>query len=222
MKYASRSHDIKGFTLIEMVVAISLLAILATLVASEFRTGLNASSTISREAERLHRRETTLSVLQEQLRGALPLLYWTGEGLTRRSRLSLEGDEFSIRFVSRASFIDGSLSVPRWIELQWKHPFESRTGWLEVQERRILSPNNNPDPTPYWRGRILEGRNLKFEYLRRAKTARPPQWTTSWDPTRERELPAAVRITYLTDGRDSVLIIPVETAPTSWRGLSLQ
>ncbi len=84
VKPASR----RGFTLIEAVVAISILAILTTLVASEFRSGLSASSAIRKKEDVINRRTTTIAVLDQQLRGAVPMLHWKGEGAERRGYLS--------------------------------------------------------------------------------------------------------------------------------------
>lgn len=210
-----------GFTLIEVVVSLTLMTIIGVLVLSALRTGMAATEKGQLELASLRSRLSTVRILQNQLRGAVPLLYWTVDGVLRKTHVAFDGDRSSLRFVSRDSLFDGPDGVPRWVELSWKDS-QSDGMAINVKEFRIIPPNNAADSQVIGEVNLLPGSECQFEYLRRARGTAPSRWLEAWNMDEERELPAAVRLTVRSKKQSSKLLIPLEIAPTDWHGLWFQ
>jgi general secretion pathway protein J len=207
----------RGFTLIEVVVAVTILAVLMTVVYGGLSVALTMWETASRRTEAFEETQTALTVLRAQLRGALPLSYsFEGPQGFPISQLAFEGDSRRARFVSSASWRDGENGVPRWIE------FQSGDGKLKVIERAILSPSNEPAAQALWNSELTLLEDVQFRYLRRALADRPAEWRTSWDIAELRELPAAMEVRYKTRGQPAKLTIPFDYAAANWMGYQVR
>jgi prepilin-type N-terminal cleavage/methylation domain-containing protein len=107
----------KGFTLIEVVVSITIMAMLSVAVLSALRTSLLIWDKGTSRIENIRRSRTAREVLDEQIRGALPMTYAVNQNDQLMFTLAFEGDRHHIRFVSRSSFKDGPDGIPRWVDL---------------------------------------------------------------------------------------------------------
>src|SRR4030095_7373221 len=106
----------RGFTLVELMVALTLLGLIATLLASGTRIALDTSGRGNRKAEELRTGHIERELLRSQMQGALPFRYWTQEE-KRIDHVAFEGEPDRIRFVSRDGILDGPDSLPRWVDL---------------------------------------------------------------------------------------------------------
>src|SRR4051794_22638003 len=109
----------RGFTLIEVMVALTLLGLIATLLVSGTRLTLDLSARGNMKAESLRMIQVGHRLLRSQLEGALPFRYWKQEGNNRVEHLAFEGDESRIRLVTRSGISDGPGSLPRWVEIRF-------------------------------------------------------------------------------------------------------
>lgn len=213
----------RGLTLIELMVALALLGLAATMLASGMRIGLDLSSRGKARIDATRSAQLGRGLLRSQLEGALPIRYWTREGGSRVEHVAFEGTADRVRFVSRHGILDGPGSTPRWIELRLEQaPNDDRR--LIAEERRILSPDNQPGE-PSTRVDILSCADFLFEYLDTA--GEKPQWVPTWSrPERSRPLPSAVRIRCMPAGQSSEnsvkLLIPLDYADSAGQGMWLQ
>src|SRR6476620_843070 len=76
-KRESAQQSISGFTLIEVLVALTLLGLIATMVVAGTRLGLDMSARGTANTDTLRTEQLQRSLLRSQLRGALPFRYWT-------------------------------------------------------------------------------------------------------------------------------------------------
>lgn len=213
-------NNSRGVTLIELLVAMTILAALMAVVYTGLSVALTMWQNAGRRAEAFEETQTALAVMRAQVRGALPLLYLPDSTATatppRPQLLAFEGEEHRLRFVSGTSWGEGSHAVPRWI--QWT----VEEGRMSVTERRILSPTNAAGAQPDWTSDLPLLENTSFRFLRRGIPDRPAEWRNSWDSAELRELPAAVEVRYVYRGEPAALTIPLDYADANWRGYQLE
>ena len=207
---------VAGFTLIEVLVSITIMAMLSAIILSALRSGTLAWDKGTNRIEELRRSRIATDILNDQIRGALPLTYVVRTTERVNSLLAFDGTRSGIRFVSRASFKDGPDGIPRWIDLKWAD------GSLNVEERRILSPDNLPDSNTYWRDSVFQGQSCIFNFLAQTATNVPAKWTDEWHYPGQQWLPRAVRLQCVSNGRTLRSVIPLDYALSSTRGLTLR
>jgi general secretion pathway protein J len=210
----------RGFTLIEVMVALTLLGLITTLLASGTGLGLDIAGRGSARAEAVRMARIERDVFRSQLQGALPFHYRTQDGDNRIDHIAFEGESDHIRFVSRDGILDGPDGLPRWVELRPEKAPDTQTK-LVVEERRIQSPDNLPAETSTARAEMRSCSDLRFEYL--DTTGEKPQWLPAWTGTdRKAPLPFAIRLQCKT-ARDAVRwLIPLDYAESAQQGMVLQ
>src|SRR5262245_26425083 len=95
-------YSYRGFTLIEVLVSLTLMTLIGTVVISGLRTGMETTDRGSRAVRNLQRRQTVLAIIEAQIRSALPMQYST-DAARPQSRVAIEGDRNRFRFVSNNS-----------------------------------------------------------------------------------------------------------------------
>jgi prepilin-type N-terminal cleavage/methylation domain-containing protein len=209
-------RTVAGFTLIEVLVSITIMAMLSVIILSALRSGSLAWDKGTNRIEELRRSRIATDILNDQIRGALPLTYTVRTTEGAKTLLAFDGIRSGIRFVSRASFKDGPDGIPRWIDLKWAE------GSLNVEERRILSPDNAPDSTAYWRDSVFQGQSCTFDFLAQTATNEPAKWMDEWHYPKQPWLPRAVRLQCVSNGRPLRSVIPLDYALSSAKGLTLR
>jgi prepilin-type N-terminal cleavage/methylation domain-containing protein len=209
----------RAFTLIELMVALTLLGLVATMLVAGTRLGLGISSRGNNKADAIRTDELGRTVLRNQLRGALPFRYWTQSDDKRMEQWGFEGDGASIRFVSRDGVMDGPNSLPRWVNLSSKKTSRGETR-LTVDEYRILSPDNQAGDVVSGHAEMFECDDVRIEYLDTVEEK--PHWSSTWNAPDRKPLPLAVRIRCGSGRQTTKLVIPLDYAEASRQGLGVQ
>jgi prepilin-type N-terminal cleavage/methylation domain-containing protein len=207
-----------GFTLIEVLVSVTMMAVVATVVVSAMRSGMSMWDRGTAHIETLRHSRIVLDVLNDQIRGALPLTYTIRADQSQLMLVAFEGTRTGLRFVTRTSFKDGPDGIPRWVDIHW-------TGdSLIVEEHRILPPDNTPDPGVYWRGAVYKGEGCTFDYLLNAQPNMSAQWLQeSHNSPSNLALPKAVRLNCVLQNKAAVRsIVALDYASSSAAGLLLR
>lgn len=199
------------------------MAMVAAVVLSATRSGMSMWNKGTSHIESLRRSRVVLDILNDQIRGAIPLVYIVRTAQGAATLLAFDGNRAGIRFVSRTSFKDGPEGIPRWIELRWNTDSVKPDGELIVEERRILSPDNSPDPTVYWRGELLHAQACSFDFLLGAQGNRPPLWLQEWHYPANSTLPKAVRLNCTEAGKATIQsLIALDYSASSTVGFTLR
>ena len=185
-----------GFTLLELLLAITLLGLIAVMLAGGIRLGARVWETGEEHAEELARLEVVQGFLRRQLSQAHPLALPNNGS---RRRYAFEGGPERLQFAALAppQFGLGGFSLLTLDLDEGEQGKRLRLGW------RLYHPEMAERPGP-GEGRetvLAEGvAGIAFSYYGAPRRGEPPQWRDRWEG--KRELPRLVRLRLeFADGR---------------------
>lgn len=196
MKERVNPHVGRGFTLIEVVVAMTILGFSLLIIFGAFRLGLSAWERGERTREKFQRERTAARMISQQVKSMVPYKIKTQKA--EGDYLAFEGKEKSLKFVSalslRAHRPEGFVFVI--------YEFKSgggEGGRLLVYEQRVVNSDFFEERPREDRGiSLMEGiSDVRFEYYREADEEKKKMegWVEDWDAKEEKDLPRALRIT---------------------------
>jgi general secretion pathway protein J len=197
-----RKHG-QGFTLIEVLLALSIVAALMVIVSGGLRIGLGAWQRGEVRTAKLDRDRSLIVLLEGALAGAFP--YRVTPGDAEQSRLLFDGRPDRLTFAT--------LSPP----LPTATPAAFSVVSLAAEAAGLtLRQQILPSPAPLDRVEpmLVDARTnaMRFRYL----GEEPESWADVWDLTKEDSLPRAVEITLVTGtgprSTPQVFTVPIQAA----------
>lgn len=194
-------HDERGFTLLELLIALSLLAVLAAALYGTFFSLTKGREAATVAMEKRREIASTIDLLRRELRGAL---YHKGD--TRFRFVVEDRDSFS-RPASNLDFT--AFTVPQEDRGPFSDQAEIRYTSLEKDGKLLLARQEKDlyalsDAVPYPQVTEMEG------FL--VECFNGDKWVKSWDTTLNGTLPKAVRITLtVKNGEEKIAYTAVVT-----------
>ena len=176
----------RGFTLVEVVIALTIVATLLVVMFGSLRVGLTAWQRGDERAEVLERARSLNQIVTRSLGAAHP--YVTSAEGGESPRLLFEGGP------DRVAFVTATPPFPTTAPIAFTAVTLSRESGqvpgLAVRQKPL--PNAKPFD-PGVEPALLDGTvsDVRFRYLRESDRA----WTESWDAAQEKALPMAVEVT---------------------------
>ncbi len=185
----------RGFTLIELMVGMTVLGIIVLIIFGVFRLGLSAWDKGEAVQKDDQKNRIIAQLIFRQIKSAFPYRVKTEKA--EGDFLVFEGKAQTLKFVSalplKTRYPEGLVYAV--------YEFEEGAGGSRVifYERRVVNRNFTDDPPRKEDGVVLWDNisEIHFEYFRgedREKT-RPAEWVDEWSAKEEKQLPLAVRIT---------------------------
>ncbi len=219
-----------GFTLMEMVVAVTLVAIMAVTLWGVFRISIRSWSRGTEFMDANQRRRSILNLVRKQMASAYALFVATDQPIaqpantavaiqpqTRAGALIFSGTENSLQFISLNSL---QFQESPGLTLVSYEVEEDSTGEYSLVERESRYLGQMPEEgseskaTP-----IFENlSSCLFEYYDPGNAENPSQWVREWDGGKLARLPQAVSFTMVSrDPRGNTLnrhmVVPVKSEP---------
>ena len=203
----------RGFTLIEVLIAVTLLALLVTLAVGTLRTAVRATHSGELLIQRTDRLRTAQEFLRRQLSHAMPLPFERLEDVGENRMFMAERDE--LRYVA---------PMPGFLarggpHVQWLSLVRGRDGDLQLtfdhSQLNGYDPNNPKGKSKREPVVLLDGiRSGRFEFRSLDENGELDEWSPTWeDPQR---MPLMVRLKLEFDRESTqrwpVLEIPLRTA----------
>ena len=190
----SRKSKFAGFTLIELMVAITLMALMVTILYGAFYLSHRATE----KAQLRFDRNQSLRAVEEYLGGFIRSAYPYRE--SGGQAVLFSGGEEKLTFVSAVSMGVEGRGVSK-ISLSWG---SGETGELTLKEEIPVRGQGYESSVILWR----EVTDLKLEYLE--PKGQDEQWVDQWDGEDRKDLPRAVRMTLLDErGKERRWVFPI-------------
>jgi general secretion pathway protein J len=181
-----------GFTLMEMLISITILGVILTIIMGGLRIGTRAWETGTRDVESRQRLQIVLTLIKNQLGAACP------ENI-RKPEVDpyvFRGDDRSMEWISRVSIVPGNDHGKVYVN--YRIIADDGGGWsLTAAEQSLV--RLGPDDERFFVAdadfyELISGaRRVAFEYLGPSVDG-IREWTDIWDPENRDGWPAAVRV----------------------------
>jgi len=186
----------RGFTLVEVMITLTILGFILLMIFGVFRLGLSAWEKGEGLKEDQQRGRITSQLIARQVKSMVPYKIKTRKA--EGDYLAFEGKARSVKFVSTLP-LKGSQSQGFVYVIYDFQKTGKGDGTLILYEQRVLNRDFMKDPPKEDAGiPLMEGlEEVRFEYYREEdpQKSEAGEWVEEWNAQEIRELPRAMRIT---------------------------
>ncbi len=200
-----------GFTLLEMIVSLSILAAIAVFLVVSFRLTGRSLERGEEEAVGMARLRAGTEILERAIRSADPLPILSAEGVQAPY---FRGESGRLRFLSAAAPSSFSGGGFRLLGFYGEEPSRNPRGLL-LSEASPMRAEGVED----WEGRekprslFPDATGVTFRYSPGPTEEGKWEWVEDWDGREKKGLPAAVRVEFVTPSeigpRRTALVVPI-------------
>jgi general secretion pathway protein J len=198
MRRKAKAFDLSaklGFTLIEVLVALTILGFILLILFGAFRMGLSAWNRGESTKEEYQKVRVISQLISRQIKSAVPYKIKTQKA--EGDYLAFEGKAHSLRFVSAFPMKARQAEGFVYAVYEFKEGGKEE-GRLVLYEQRVLNKDFFADDLREDSGiSILEGiSNVRFEFYREedSEQNKTEEWVEEWSAKEEKELPKALRM----------------------------
>ncbi|MBI4528560.1 MAG: prepilin-type N-terminal cleavage/methylation domain-containing protein [Deltaproteobacteria bacterium] len=178
-----------GFTLIELTIAITLVALMAVILYGAFHLGNRAVEKFQSRSEESQTLRASGELLAGYLRSAFPY-----RSSPRDPAIFFAGNEHELSFISALSRSLGGRGMSE-IRIYWSDD-GGRTGTLALEEKMPVRLESQADGGGYRSHIVLRQgiRDFRIEY--QDSRGEGEDWVERWEGKERQALPRAVRLSY--------------------------
>ena len=185
-----------GFTLIEVIVTLTILGFILLILLGAFRLGLSAWERGESIREEYQKMRTATQLISQQIKSVVPYKIKTKKA--EGDYLAFEGKPHSLKFVSTLSIKAKQPEGFVYVIYEFKEGGRDG-GSLILYEQRVLNKDFFEErPKEELAVSLFEGiSNLRFEYFREEdpEQNKAEGWVEEWIAKEEKELPKAFKMT---------------------------
>ena len=209
-----RSETSAGFTLLELIISLTIIALVAILVQNGFRLSVSAWEKGESAIEDQQRYRYALEMMQRQLSSSLP--HASSEKVKTESDVVFKGDDVSLEFVSRISLISGDSSGMLRVRYRVEVEDDGKSvlfAEADLVDRLGVSAEDEPVEED-WHILLSDIHDFAFDYLAGVPAEDFMEdasfWESSWGDSGERKgLPLALRVRFQADEESMPLYLMV-------------
>ncbi len=183
-----------GFTLMEVLISMTIMAVIVLLIFTSLRVGARAWGKGEREIDTIHRQRVVLSLIQEQIAS----ISTKKLAMLKNKPYYLVGNQERLDFLSTRSLIPGTEEGV--IKVTYRVVTEETTGLktLTIKEENLLTPQVEKEKSEAdedaFRILINGLSELTIEYLNTQSSKEDYSWVTGWNGNSKQIFPQAVRL----------------------------
>ncbi len=194
----------RGFTLIELVIALSLSVVIVVILLAAMRLAYKSQAKGAEKVEMAQKIRLLEDRITWLLRGAYP--YFVKKTDTDEEKIFFKGESDRIGFVT--SSVDSYGKGPEDMAgLKWISIFADREG-LKMREKVFFLKDVFEDEG----GKVYlldpEVKTLELEYYDIPEDEKQGDWVSSWEPEEKKYLPEAVKFTITLEQERKIIVLP--------------
>jgi general secretion pathway protein J len=195
-----------GFTLIEVLLALTIFALMGTILYGAFSLGHGAVEKTQKSFETNQKLRAVDELLGSYVRSAFPY-----RSTPQTAPLLFTGESAELTFVSSFSLAMGGRGMAK-VRLFWEGD-EKRGGTLRLEEEtpvRVQDEEGNEGHEGLRNGMVIREGVKEFRITYLDPQSEEEQWEERWDAGERNGLPRAVRLEYRTEsGRKAQWVFPL-------------
>ncbi|HDH98325.1 MAG TPA: prepilin-type N-terminal cleavage/methylation domain-containing protein [Deltaproteobacteria bacterium] len=203
------SKRASGFTLLELLVSLTILAIVASLIFGSLKVGIGAWERGERDIDANQR----LRAIAELVKAQMASIY-----AEKRLKLAsgveffVRGDAKSLEFSSVAPILPKSNGRPVYVKYRVERDEETDSDQLYLRELdlTLLNPKEierEEDLKADYTLLIKSAKDISFEYLSASQAEKGQEWVKEWKEDKKNSLPMAMKLCILNKRDKSPLCI---------------
>jgi len=187
----------RGFTLLELMISITLIGIIALIVSGAMRLGYRSVDAGERKIESLERIRVSLTLIDYQIQSEIPLT--VDEDGSRK--YYFDGDKGTMSFASNHSLWSGQMGYVAVTYSVVPDNWGKQTLW--ISESIVGTGSKNE-------AKLFESLDeISFQYFYKGPTDEQGSWVEQW--TDDTDIPEKVKVHLVQGIRELSLIIPMRT-----------
>lgn len=187
-------HD-NGFTLLELLISLTIIAVIVVITSGAFRIGIRAWEKGERHIEANQRTRIVLSLINRQTASICPITVKDENGNDR----FFNAENKSLSFLSYMPLVPGNTFSTVYVKYVAEPGADGDGEHLLFYEKNVaLSDTEILEPVADdFHELIPEAQSIEFDYLK--KEDNEVKWQPSWDPENDKGFPLAIRISLKRD-----------------------
>jgi general secretion pathway protein J len=198
--YFRQSAIPSGFTLLELMISLTIMGLVLVLVFGSLRIGARAWEKGEREAETHQRQRVVLDNIRRQIASLClhEIREDEKEGPANKEAF-FRGDREGMEFISRVPMSPMTRTGMVYVKYVVREDEDKDTWRLLLYEKDVVFFNKKEDLGDLEEAEFFElipgAANIEFSYLKGpGDTDAAPEWQDEWDPDSDKGIPMAVRI----------------------------
>jgi general secretion pathway protein J len=184
-----------GFTLLELIISITLVAIIVLIVAGAASLGYRSFSTGERKLNAIERLRASLIIIDAQIQSGVPLTLEDG-GV---KQYYFVGEQDSLKFSTNHSIWGGQRG---YVIVNYRVETDNQG------KRTLFASENKVGMENEKETKLLEGFNeITFDYFKQDATEEEGEWVTQW--VDEEMMPTRIRLNLVRGSTSLAYIMPV-------------
>jgi len=197
-----------GFTLLELLISLTILSIVVVLVFGGFRIGGRAWEKGEEEVENQQRMRVVFDMIKGQISSACASKAMASQD---NATSYMTGNASSMEFMSYASLLPGDKGVV-YVKYRVSEEGGGEGVRLSFSEKESVfldkeESTEKPEDEKDFHELIPRAKEIRFEYLSLGEKEEKPKWTEQWEGTQDIGLPPAVRLLVTKDDGAVVKVI---------------
>lgn len=203
----------KGFTLLELLISLTILGVIVVVIFGAFRIGVRAWEKGEKDVESRQRQRIVLDLIKHQL--ASTCLREVKDA--SQQSLLLKGDNKSIEFVSHLPMAPGNQFGMVYVKYVVKPEDGGKRERLTFWEKNIVLLNKETDMSELHEDDFFElfpgVQSIAFEYLKGGTDEETSQWQETWDQAIDEGFPRAIRVILMEDVEKAPIYVIARIEP---------
>lgn len=186
----------KGFTLLELIISLTIMAVIVVIVFGAFRIGIKAWEKGERDIEKHQRYRIVLELINRQMASIM----FKKVKRSDKEELLLKGDMKSFEFASRVSMKPANEFGIVFVKYSVAEGENEGEGLYAYEKNFVLFDDefnfDDIDPEEFF-VLIPSAHSVSFKYLKPPEEGleEEPSWVETWDPGNDQGVPIAVKMT---------------------------